>query len=98
MPTVVTNLLSRIGLGLSETTMRNTIDSLSGHAKSRLRQLGSQLVFALAYDNLDIELSHTVSTLEREAAGPSLIHLTSATLLPLHPSIKPEHLNYSSEQ
>ncbi|KAJ3768390.1 hypothetical protein FB446DRAFT_792318 [Lentinula raphanica] len=79
-PEAVTELFAHIGISVSVSTINAAITSLSREAFVKLRKLSSQLLSAYAYDNIDIDLKHT-PTIENPLT--SLIHLTSATAIPL---------------
>ena len=49
---------------------------------------------AYVYDNLDIDLKHSVLTIEK--AQDTLIHLTTGIMLPLHEATT-NNLNFSNE-
>ncbi|KAF8991930.1 hypothetical protein BDQ17DRAFT_1432732 [Cyathus striatus] len=69
--------------------------SLSQTAEIKIKDIGQSLLTLYAYDNLDIDLKHTVPTVEKPQA--TLVHLTSGTMLPLHHNIKLEDFNFSEE-
>jgi hypothetical protein len=60
----------------------------------KMRELGKTFLTSYAYDNLDIDLKHSVPTLEK--SQETLIHLTSGTMLPLH-EITLDDLNCASQ-
>jgi hypothetical protein len=49
----------------------------------------------LAYDNIDLDLKHSVPTVERPES--TLVHLTSGTMMPLSESIRLSDLDCSEE-
>ena len=81
-PETVREFLAHTGLSISTSSINNAITSLSKEAGAKIQELGKSLLTSYAYHNLDIDLKHSVPTLEK--LGETLIHLTSGTMLPLH--------------
>jgi hypothetical protein len=90
----VREFLAHAGLSVSTTSINNTITNLSKEAGSKVRELGKSFLTSYAYDNLDIDLKHSVPTLEKPEE--TLIHLTSGTMLPLH-EVNPGDLDCSDQ-
>ena len=61
----------------------------------RLRHLGQSLLASYAYNNLDIDLKHSIPTAEQ--TQDTLAHLPTMTMLSYHPSVNLESLDYSKE-
>ena len=80
-PETVRELLSRMGLSISTTTINKAVNHLSKEAHKEIKNEGQKLLSSYAYDNVDISLKHATPTIEK--SGDTLVHLTSATLLPL---------------
>lgn len=81
-PETVVEFLAHIGLSISATTINNAITNLSKESITEMQRLGRTLLTAYAYDNLDIDLKHSIPTAEK--AQDTLIHLTTGLMLPLH--------------
>ena len=94
-PETVRELLAQMGLSVSANTIHNAIINLSKEAGNGIRQLGQSLLTLYAYDNLDIDLKHSVPTVEKQQ--DTLIHITSGTMIPLYHRAKFEDLNCSDE-
>jgi hypothetical protein len=90
-PETVRELLARIGLSISTTTINEAVNHLSEEAAMEIRKEGQTLLTSYAYDNLDINLKHTTPTVEQSA--DTLYHLTTATMLPLRGDISSSDLN-----
>jgi len=60
-----------------------------------MQRLGKTFLAAYAYDNLDIDFKQDVPVIERQ--GDTLVHLTTGTMLPLHPKVALADLNCSDE-
>ena len=94
-PETLRELLARMGVSVATTTINSAIKSLSKQADVAIRHLGQSLLVSYAYDNLDIDLKHSIPTVENPQ--DTLAHLSTITMLPYHPSIKLESLSYSQE-
>ena len=81
-PETVCEFLAHAGLSISTMSINNAITNLSREAGLKVCELGKLFLTSYAYDNLDIDLKHSVPTLEKPQ--DMLIHLTSDTMLPLH--------------
>ena len=88
-------LLSRLGLSIGSSTISQATGNLSNEAEAAIRDLGQGLLALYAYDNLDIDFKPTVPTAEKPQ--DTLVHLTTGTMMPLHPDITPDDLNCSDE-
>ncbi|KAF8168692.1 hypothetical protein BJ912DRAFT_934240 [Pholiota molesta] len=93
-PESVRELLARMGISISTTTINDAISNLSQEASSETKKLGRTFLACYAYDNLDIDLKHSVPTVEK--SPETLLHLTTGTLFPLN-HITLEDLNCSDE-
>ncbi|KAF9817385.1 hypothetical protein IEO21_03526 [Rhodonia placenta] len=80
-PESIIELLSRIGVSISQTAIRDAITSLSKESAVALKQLGRTLLAGFAFDNFDIEIKQATPTIEKPY--DALLHLTSGTLLRL---------------
>ncbi|KAF4592816.1 hypothetical protein EYR40_008499 [Pleurotus pulmonarius] len=94
-PEDVIKTLARLGISVTPTTINDAVTSLSKESTHDLRRLGKTLTTGFAYDNVDIELKHTVPTLEKP--HETLVHLTSGTLIPLDHGVTREDLDCSKE-
>jgi hypothetical protein len=86
--------MAHMGLSISSTSINDAIKNLSKDATTEIRRVGRQFTACYAYDNLDIDLKHSVPTLEQ--SEDTLVHLTSGTLFPLH-GVTQEELMCSEE-
>ncbi|KAF8168746.1 hypothetical protein BJ912DRAFT_862514, partial [Pholiota molesta] len=94
-PETLRELLARIGLSISTSTINEAIHNLSAGADKALKELGRTLLALLAYDNIDFDLKHSVPTVEK--AESTLIHLTSGTMMPLPDSVTLADLDCANE-
>ncbi|KAF4562617.1 hypothetical protein EYR36_004011 [Pleurotus pulmonarius] len=94
-PEDIIEVLARMGVSISTTSINDAISSLSKESSNGLKTLGRTLTASFAYDNVDIELKHTVPTLEKP--HETLVHLTSGTLIPLDHGVAREDLSCSEE-
>ncbi|KAJ8695821.1 hypothetical protein PTI98_005742 [Pleurotus ostreatus] len=94
-PEDIIEVLARIGVSISTTSINDAITNLSKESSTALRRLGKTLTTSFAYDNVDIELKHTVPTLEKP--HETLVHLTSGTFIPLDHGVVREDLDCSQE-
>jgi hypothetical protein len=92
-PETVRELLAHMGLSISTTAINDMVNSLSKESRTEIQMLGQTLLTSYAYDNLDIDLKHAIPTIEKDPT--MLIHLTSATMLPLDDTVVLEDLNCS---
>lgn len=90
------SFLSHLGVSVSVGTITNAINNLSREAYKEIQRLGSTLLTSYAYDNLDIDLVHSTPTMETSTKD-TLVHLTTASMFPLHPTTTKAHLDYSDE-
>ena len=79
-------MLAHVGLAISTTSTNNAVSNLSANAMKRIRTLGQTMNVLYAYDNIDIQLKYSTPTVERPE--DTLIHLTSATMLPLNHGVQ----------
>lgn len=93
-PETVREFLAHVGLSVSPSSINKAISNLSKKSESQIRKLGQTLKALYAYDNLDIDLKHSVPTIEK--GQETLVHLTTGTMLPLH-DVPPNALNCSNE-
>ena len=94
-PETLRELLAHMGVSVATTTINAAIKSLSKQADVAIRHLGQSLLVSYAYDNLDVDLKHSIPTAENPQ--DTLAHLSTMTMLPYHPSIKLQSLSYSQE-
>ncbi|EMD34260.1 hypothetical protein CERSUDRAFT_25311, partial [Gelatoporia subvermispora B] len=80
-PETVVDLLSRLGLSVSRSTVYNAVKNLSADATRHIKQAGSTLLTGPVYDNFEYEAKHLTPTLEKP--HDTLIHMTSGLLLRL---------------
>ena len=84
-----------MGVSVATTSINFAIKSLSKQADFTIRHLGQSLLASYAYDNLDIDLKHSIPT--AEIPQDTLAHLSTITMIPYHPSIQLDNLSYSQE-
>ena len=94
-PETLRELLARMGVSVATTSINFAIKSLSKQADFTIRHLGQSLLASYAYDNLDIDLKHSIPTAENPQ--DTLAHLSTITMIPYHPSIQVDNLSYSQE-
>jgi hypothetical protein len=90
----VREFLAHVGLSVLPSSINKAISSLSKESENLIRKTGQTLMASYAYDNLDIDLKHSVPTIEK--GQETLVHLTTGTMLPLH-DVPPNALNCSKE-
>ncbi|KAF8995090.1 hypothetical protein BDQ17DRAFT_1251070, partial [Cyathus striatus] len=93
VPETAHEFLACIGLSVSVTTINNIISNLSDNAEEKIKSVGSTTLTSYAYDSLDINLKHSVPTVENPE--DTLIHLTTGTMLPLQHGVTLNDLNCS---
>ncbi|KAF9467974.1 hypothetical protein BDZ94DRAFT_1184184, partial [Collybia nuda] len=74
-PETVRGFLAHVGLSVLPSSINNVITNLTKESKKRIWRTGQTLMAAYAYDNLDIDLKHSVPTIEK--GQETLIHLTT---------------------
>ncbi|KZP09115.1 hypothetical protein FIBSPDRAFT_964223 [Athelia psychrophila] len=89
-PETVVELMSRLGISLTTTSINNAVSSLSSESVTVIQQVGRTLLAAYAYDNVDIDLKHAMPT--GDVLHDTLVHLTSGTLLQLDHGVTREML------
>lgn len=94
-PETVREFLSALGISITTTTINSAVRSLSKSTRKKMKDLGKSLRALFAYDNLDLEMKPLVPTLETEK--DNLVHLTTGTMLPLHPNTALADLDCSDE-
>ena len=94
-PETVCELLARMGISIATSTINNAVSSLSKEAATGIRKLGQSFLTLYAYDNLDIDLKHSVPTVEKPQ--DTLVHLTTGTMMPLYHDVTQDDLNCSDE-
>lgn len=80
-PETVQEFLAHAGLSVLTTTINEAINNLAKESNQCMQKHGKTLLTLYSYDNLDIDLKHSTPSFENHSA--TLIHLTSATMLPL---------------
>ena len=75
--------------------INTAVTNLSKQSEAEMRRLGESFLASYAYDNLDIDLKHSIPTVEKPQ--DTLIHLTSGTMLPLNHGVTLSDLNCSEE-
>lgn len=93
-PETVCEFLAHAGLLLSMSSINNAVTNLSREAGTKICELKKSLLTSYAYDNLDINLKHSVPTLGN--SWETLIHLASGTMLLLH-EVALDDLNCSNQ-
>ena len=91
-PELVIEVFAHAGLSVSTTTIHNMINSMSNVANEEVRKLAKTKLFALAYDNFDMDFKSWSSTIEKP--GDTLKHATSALIFPLEHGVVPEDLKH----
>lgn len=91
----VIEFLAHTGISISTTAINDAVTSMSDESIGKRRKTGRTLCTSYGVDNVDIELKHGVPTAENPE--DVLIHLTSATMLPLYHGVKASDLKCSEE-
>ncbi|XP_006463783.1 hypothetical protein AGABI2DRAFT_74833 [Agaricus bisporus var. bisporus H97] len=94
VPEQTRNFLSHLGVSISVTTINRAIKTLSREAYREIQRVGATLMTSYAYDNLDVDLVHSTPTVESTTTD-TLVHLTTASMFPLHPMTTREDLQFS---
>ena len=94
-PETVREFLAHAGLSVSITTINEAINNLAKESNQRIQKHGQTLLTLYAYNNLDIDLKHLTPSFKNHSA--TLIHLTSATMLPLSHRTSLHNLKCSDE-
>ena len=94
-PKAVRECLAHMGISISVSAINSAVTNLSKQSKAEMRRLGESFLTSYAYDNLDIDLKHSIPTVEKPQ--DTLIHLTSGMMLPLNHGVTLEDLNCSEE-
>jgi hypothetical protein len=68
--------------------------NLTQQSEKEIQRLGATLLTSYAYDNLDVNLPHSTSTIETSTKD-TLVHLTTASMFPLHPSTTRADLGFT---
>lgn len=92
-PEAVREFLAAIGISISTSAINNAVTNLAKNSEIKMKQQGKTLHTLFAYDNLDIDLKQSVPTIE--GAQDTLVHLTTGTMLPLHPAVSAADLDCS---
>ena len=94
-PETVLEALAHMGITISTTAINEAVRSLSKESGAKMKDLGRSFLSLYAYDNLDLDLKHSMPTMEKP--GDTLIHLTTGTMIPLHSTITLHDLNCCKE-
>jgi hypothetical protein len=81
----VLEAFAHMGITISTTAINEAVQSLSKESAVKMKDLGHSFLSLYAYDNLDLDLKHSMPTIEKP--GDTLIHLTTGTMIPLHSTI-----------
>ncbi|KXN80720.1 hypothetical protein AN958_08182, partial [Leucoagaricus sp. SymC.cos] len=90
----IRDFLSRVGLSISVSGINNVIDSLSKNATTAMKAQGQTLLTLFSFNNLDMVMKHSVPILNRPQNDQE--HLTTGTMVVLHPQITTSQLRPSS--
>ncbi|KDQ62451.1 hypothetical protein JAAARDRAFT_121422, partial [Jaapia argillacea MUCL 33604] len=94
-PESVIGYQSKIGLSISPSAINDLVTSLGREASYSIQKLGWTLLTSYAYDNFDVEIKHSVPTVDK--AQETLLHLTSGTLILLEHGVTIDDLCCSKE-
>jgi hypothetical protein len=94
-PEVVRECLAHMGISISVSAINSAVANLSKQSEVKMRHIGKSLLTSYAYDNLDIDLKHSVPSVEKPQ--DTLIHLTSGMMLPLNHGVTLEDLDCCEE-
>ncbi|KAK7680589.1 hypothetical protein QCA50_016371 [Cerrena zonata] len=90
----VVEFLAHAGISISMTAVNDAITNLSVESVWKRRKIGQTLRTAYGVDNVDMELKHIIPSVEN--LENTMVHLTSATMLPLYHGVKAEDLKCSN--
>ncbi|KAI1783104.1 hypothetical protein LXA43DRAFT_1135135, partial [Ganoderma leucocontextum] len=91
----VIELLSRIGISISRSSIDSAVKSLWKESHVNIRKVGQSLLGSYVFDNFDIEVKHLVPTTEKP--HDSLLHMTAGTIIPLDHGVTVDDLKCSDE-
>ena len=94
-PETVQELLAHIGLSVSTMSTNTMVSKLSKDAKLQMKKLGHTFLVSYTYDNLDIDIKHSVPTVKKPQ--DTLIHLTTGTMMPLCHGVTLNDLNCANK-
>lgn len=94
VPERVVEMLAHSGIAIAPRSILRMNRSASLKSVLKVRQTAKSLTNAYALDNLDIALDTEQPTLERKS---KLLHITSATMVPLHHDVTKDDLKVSRE-
>lgn len=89
----VIEFLAHTGISISATAINDAITNLSKESAWKRRKTGQTLRTSYGVDNVDIELKHSVPTVENPEN--TLVHLTSGTMIPLYHGVVASDLRCS---
>lgn len=95
IPDQARDFLVHLGVSASVSTMNRAMKHLSREAFLEMQRLGSTFLASYAYDNLDVDLIHSTPSIE-SYMGDTHVHLTAASMFPLHPSTTSADLDFSN--
>ncbi|QRV90455.1 hypothetical protein RhiJN_18473 [Ceratobasidium sp. AG-Ba] len=93
-PSKVIEMMSHAGISIAPSTIDRMSERMSQEARKRLKTHLRDMPYGVAYDNLEITYSTDQPNLAHDT---KLVHLTTATLIPLRPGTKKEDLRISEE-
>lgn len=91
-PELVVEVFAHAGLSISTTSINAMITALSKSSADDVRKLALTKLFALAYDNFDMDFKSWSATIEKP--GDTLKHATSALIFPLLHGVLTGDLKY----
>ena len=95
-PEAVREFLAHVSPSISTTAINNATNNLTKKSNQWMKKCGQTFLTLYAYyDNLDIDLQHSVLTVEN--SNSTLIHLTSVIMLLLNHGVSLQHLDCSDE-
>ncbi|KAF7423971.1 hypothetical protein PC9H_009271 [Pleurotus ostreatus] len=94
-PEKVVETLARMGISISLTSIHRANQSLYEESAETISHLGRCLLVGFGYDNFDVNLKPSVSTVEK--LGDSLKHLMSMLVFPLQHGITLDDLHCSED-
>lgn len=88
---VVIDFLHKIGISINTKSVQLAVGSLSLKRDRSARQSGGTGEMLISWDNIDINFPRSTPTADK--SEETLVHMTAATMMPLHPDTKTEDLN-----
>ncbi|KAJ3555015.1 hypothetical protein NP233_g12305 [Leucocoprinus birnbaumii] len=90
-------VLGHLGVSVSVSTINLAMKNLSKEAYQEMQRLAATFETGYAFDNLDFEIKPSSPTEEKTLEGSFLKHISTGSMIPLHPSVKAADLKVSEQ-